>query len=859
MLSFRYFPELPHILTDRMMKKLAVLISLLYPLPVLAQTTVTISNTVQAAGIDRPGINLGGLANYGPQQLFKSLNYANGGYFPGMYWGSTFQCNAGGSLNTTTSWYNNITDANGYGPNWWVGATFVAIDTANGTSFGSGSITASTANNGSRGTTFTLSPAISAPCNPSRSDVLVVRLTASNSLMLPHQLNGGICSGASWNTRDTDPASSNTRQSLEMPNGCTASFVIDAVQRNATNPNPTLAAQSVPWININGSYTATFKAKCAVSGCSITYRLGRTGGVSYIGSTTIDPAYSATPGAGWTTYSTNFAGSETGAQSSALDYALVCAGTCLIQDADVIESSTLAGNTTVFRDAVLYELEKIHPGSIRYMDGTQWCSDVADQIAAMGNRRWCGNNEWVDWITGPPIGYNDVLALADLIGSDVYISVGVLNQASDWTMLINWLSSSGWISTYAASGHKIYLEDGNEAWNSSVPASLYQGNGVAYGYTLGINMAAAKAAGGYNSTVIKLVANSWNTANQGYGPYGWLAMSLKAAGCTLSSRITCPDLVEIAPYTLNYLGNLNSSGASVSPTGPPFRDELSVEPSNLDSVTSPPANSTSVYLNQRYARSTYRVDTSVYEVNEGTANGIKASQLQLDQVDASVMGGINIPQHMLLMQRDALVTGPINVFTLANSFNSYNNSSSGVVMPLWGTAVMMATGPGQKPGAANVDRPLAIALEVINNALGSNNNLMAISQSGTPTFPYAAGQNEGGMPTILANSAVPYVNCFAYANSAKTNWTAICFNNNLISSEPMTLAGAGAPSGPVTQTVFPNSGNLITDHNEGTFVGLSSIAPVVKYPDSITTSGRRYTIPAASMMVLTYSTPGTVR
>ena len=61
-------------------------------------------------------------------------------------------------------------------------------------------------------------------------------------------------------------------------------------------------------------------------------------------------------------------------------------------------------------------------------------------------------------------------------------------------------------------------------------------------------------------------------------------------------------------------------------------------------------------------------------------------------------------------------------------------------MPLWGTNLFMATGPGQTPGSANSDRPLAIALGVINNAIGSNSNLMSVTQSGTPTFNYPGGQ-----------------------------------------------------------------------------------------------------------------------
>ena len=92
---------------------------------------VTISNTVETGGIDRPGINLGGMGDYGSQQLLKSLNYVNGGYFPGTYAGATYPCSGGGS-NTTTTWYNSITDASGYPANFWAGASFVAINAATG-------------------------------------------------------------------------------------------------------------------------------------------------------------------------------------------------------------------------------------------------------------------------------------------------------------------------------------------------------------------------------------------------------------------------------------------------------------------------------------------------------------------------------------------------------------------------------------------------------------------------------------------------------------------------------------------------------------------------------------------------------
>jgi hypothetical protein len=812
-------------------------------------TTVTISNTVETGGIDRPGINLGGLASYGSQQLLKSLNYVSGGYFPGTYAGATYPCSSGGS-NTATTWYNNITDPSGFPANFWAGASFVAINAATGTSYGSGVVTTSTSSTGTTGITFALSPALSAACNPSQNDVLVVRQTTATNLFAPNQLLN-VCSGASWDTSDTSPSSSNTQRSLQMPTGCGLTFYIDATVTNRTNTNASLATQQVNFINLNGSYDATFKAKCLVAGCSINFSLSRLGGTTYLGSTTVNPGISSTPGTGWTTYDYPFTASETGVQDQTVGFSFTCTGGCLLQDADVVEGSALPGNTTAFRDAVVYELQKLHPGSIRYMDASQWCSDVADEIASTGNRRWCGASSWGPGV-GQAMGYNDVLELANFLNTDVLISVGQLNQPSDWAMLVSWLSTSGWISKYAASGHTIYLEDGNEAWNSGVGSTLPNGNGSAYGYTLGPNMAAAKSATGYDPHVIKLVANAWAAPNQGYGPFGWVHNVLSVAQATPNGL---PDFVDDAPYTLNYLGNFDSNGSSVATTGAPFLDEWA-EDANIDSVTTPLSNSQSMYLNQQYAKANFGVGTLVYEVNQSTLSGVAATQLQLDQVGASVGNALAIAEHILLMQRDSQLTGPIHAFTLAEPYTGYtcngNGCSSGVVMPLWGANLFMATGPGQTPGSANSDRPLAIALGVINNAIGSNSNLMTVTQSGTPTFNYPGGQ----AGSIQPNAAVPYVNCFAYSNG-QGSWTTICFNNNLTTAESVALTGPGAPTGPVSETIFPEQGNVITDHNDDTFLGAGSSAPVVAAPTASSASGATYSVPPASFIALTYTAGGT--
>lgn len=822
-----------------------------------AQTTVMISSTVAHSGEPRFGVNIGGDSFYGSEQLLKDLLYGDNPYMSSFYWRATFPCKAGGT-NDTTHWFNNSAQSSGYYPaNFWVGATYNAINASTGTSYGTGTITASSANS-SGGIQFTLGAALSSACSTSNPDMLVVSFTnASPTLQTPKQDEPAPCASATWDTSDTDPASTNTTQSLEMPTGCTLQYGIDAVLANATNTNSTLAGTQIPWINLNGAYSAVFMAKCpASSGTStLTVSLKRVGGTTYIASTPETLTCNSTSGAGWQTFTINFTANETGAQTSLALFDLTCIGTCLVQEVHVYEGSTLSGNTTPFRDSVVRKLQALNPGSLRFMDSSDWCSDVADLTGPQGNLRTCNGNDYGPWTNANGIGmsYDTRLQLCAFIGADCWITIGDQTTASEWANLITWLSTDPSYIALKNAGHTVYLEDGNENWNY-VPGSLWAGEGGTYGYYLGSNMAAAKAATGYDSTHMKLVGNSWNAPNQGYGPYGWVALMMKAAGCTSSAHTNCPDYVGDAPYMLNYLASFATSGSNVSTTGAPFLDEWA-EIANIDSVTTPPANATSIYKNASYMSSTYNVGTAVYEVNYSTSGyGATPTQLQEDQMISSVGTGLATVEHLLTMQRDSGVTGPINVFTLAQ--NSYS-STGGTAIPLWGIERYMACGPGQLSSCADADRPTSIAMQIVNNAIGSNNNLMSTSQSGTPTFSYAGGQPQSGTNTILANSSVPYVNCYAYANSTKTNWTTICFNNNLSSSESITLAGAGAPVGSVMQTTFPGPTNLITDNNEDTYLGSGSIAPVVTVPTPTTTSGTSYTIPPASFITLTYSTSST--
>jgi hypothetical protein len=830
---------------------------------------VAISSVVQQAGLDRPGVNIGGIAPYGTQQMLRDYGMSANGYFQPTYWQTVFPCTTGGT-NDSTHWYNSITNSAGYPANFWAGATYFAVSAATGTLLGSGSITASSSNTSS-GTQFTLGSALSSPCSTASSapDMLIVKLTHPSVTLTPQQALGSICPAATFNLSDTSPASANTYQSLEMPSGCALSLEMDQVLQNGTNANPALAAMWQNWIDVNGSYTATFKAKC-LTACAITYLVSRGNGPMYVPPTTISPAVNASPGQGWTTFSASFTGSEVGNS----DYGnltmqiTVDSGTALIQDATVIEGSALSANNTVYRDAWVRKLQSLHPGSLRFMDGSDWCSTVADmtETAGLGGIRSCGSNSYTQAAYAQGVPYWDKLQLCLEVGADCWLTVGMLNTANDWTNLVNWLADpahgptagTSWIQAFAAAGYRIYLEDGNENWNTTGGPSLWSGGGAVYGYVLGQHVSAAKAASGYDGSVVKLVGNSWAAAGQGNSAYGWAQGALTAAGCSATSTTNCPDFMDTAPYLFGWLHAFDTNGSNVSTTGSPFLD-MWAEASNADSVPGLPCClEQSIDEDVSFMQNTFGIPTAVYEVNTGLIGGdAHPTQSQVDQIAASVGEALQIEQHLLLMQRDAGVTGPQNVFLLAqNSY--YWNWGSTLASPVWGIVRTLACGPGQLNSCSDVDRPLSIAMQIVNRALASNNNLMKITQTGTPTFSYPGGQNESGWGnTILANSAVPYVNCFAYADLNQVNWTTICFNNNLTASETVNFTGPGSPAGSVTRTVFPNAGNLITDHNENSYIGSSSASPTVVLPAS-TASGATaaYSIPPASMIVLTYSVGG---
>jgi hypothetical protein len=202
------------------------------------------------------------------------------------------------------------------------------------------------------------------------------------------------------------------------------------------------------------------------------------------------------------------------------------------------------------------------------------------------------------------------------------------------------------------------------------------------------------------------------------------------------------------------------------------------------------------------------------------------------------------------------VTAPSGTVTgLALNFGG-NACPASLVSPAWGIIRNLAQGPAQVASAPFVQaRPQYNLLTVVNGAIAGKTNMMSVA-SNSPTYSYPGGQPQSGTNQIISNSAVPYVQGFAYKD-AGANWAVLIYNTDLVNSRTVTLAGAGAPgTASVTKTIYPASGETLQSNNEACYIADCSLAQDVIPTPTTGATGNTYTLAPAQVLVLTYS-PGT--
>jgi hypothetical protein len=313
-----------------------------------------------------------------------------------------------------------------------------------------------------------------------------------------------------------------------------------------------------------------------------------------------------------------------------------------------------------------------------------------------------------------------------------------------------------------------------------------------------------------------------------------------------------PDYIDGAPYVFNILTDTSSNANIFGP--------MYAQLSNYNSVSTGANGTGFTYFLQHYSQSNFGVQGAIYESNLGTQCGLTGiTQSTINGVVAGVGAGLDATLNMLLGVRDAGVLVQ-NAFALPEDANAFYTATSttaggcgtnsGLTSPLWGINRIM---PGPT-NASVVDRPSGIALNLINAAMLPN--LLAVTQTGTPTYSSPAAQPDPGYTSltysIAANPAVPYVQSFGFGDGAG-NYSLIVYNLNLASTEPITFTGAAAPTGSVTKTVFTSAN--ITDNNESTVIS-SGTPPVVQPSPTTVSNPSGDVLPPFSMTTYTWSTSG---
>lgn len=837
------------------MKRLALAVLLLSPLSaVFAQQTVTFNDTsIVNSAPARQGLNIGSIDYYDNGQHLKNLfGYNNPGMEPILDQQSI--------LVTATGTTTTFTDPNPFDPvmpNYWAGATYTVIQSANGgTEAGcTGTITGNTGpnypNGGSTAPVYTMGTACSSAIQ--NGDLIFVSLAPAST---PESWwesgaggvgNSSVSNGGQLISDTTDLCTTCGSQALEM-NMPSASATADFQELWDTEGTDIFYLMS-------GSYNLTFWAKIA-SGTptlSVSCSRGSAGGFS---TSTFTPSLTST----WAQYNFSFTASETQASTSIGNAACffngtaASAGALFIDDVSLVKTGTSGNNPTAFRDEDYALLQKYfgngvstsaNPGTLRYWVN-QNGETTANLTALPYQRR--PSSSGIFYQVGPAGGatmtlsLEDYLILCQSLGVQPYFEIPVTITTADAANLVEFLAAST-STTYGArrqaagvaaglsSGQaaipwtsifsKIYLSYCNECWNQSAGASLQnipQRSGepnseVYFDYSTRAAsiFAAMRADSNYNTSVMQLGLNAQTSIN----------FSVDAA--IARSK---PDYIEIENYLY---GNVSSFSTDTLLWQANF-----VEPYDMMVDTSDPSNfyqSVHDYNSQTTCgpSGTTTCYVNIYEWGQGTQNGT-IDQTHMDYINAG--GGqaaISTLQPLLQQQLYPVQIPQHNFF----AFSEFENGSaiSGVTSKLWGNII-------DAGGATNNVRPEFLGLALANQSIIGPMYSCPITGAGT-TFNFAGNSSNGTSvpPGVPAVNNVPLVYAFCFKNGNARS--VVLVNTDLTSSHTISFAGTNVPIGTVTvrQVAPPTLDSLneavtgsATNHTAAT---VTSTTTTVNNPSSV--------------------------
>ena len=770
--------------------------------PSRAATTINLSTNVTVSGVKRFGIGLGNVTYYDSGQMMKELLFANPG-FEGLIYQSVVQIRATG--NSATNAVENGA-LNGWPSGFWSGASYEFIyGAAKGrTGMVATSINPFSPGGNTNGTTYVFADSGAVPAG---GDYLVLRKSFSGDDGLG---NGAAFTG--WRTNFTGGATITTELNDLPPD----TLGRQCARLTATNvaQSATLSGQFDTWPNVtfvqlNGQYQLTFKAKGVGGNNRLSVTLRRGTGADWINAT-----FQLTNS--WQTYTTNFTATETGSAlgNVSLQFATWAGNAALLDDVSLRQTDSDPTNSTPLRDPVIAALRNYHPGILRISGNWSRLGQTLDnELVPPFGRQRSGYTEYGTQQNVIEMGLHEFLTVAEFVGAEPWYTFPATFSPQEMANLMEYLGGPtntpygqrradlGHPAPWTSAFSRIHLEFGNENWNSG-----YRGGCIADVTALGARASelfgVVKSSPYYDSARFNCVlGEQWVVP--------WRVRHTHDASAN-------HDTLTVAGYMANQIDSFATT------------EEL------YGSVFAEPewwskANGLIYQDATNLLASSRPVPLAIYEVNlNNPAGAIAGSQAALDAFSPSLGAGLAVSDHMLTMLREAgardQVLFSLGGYEFLNSSNKYFRG--------WGVTVDM--------GVTDRKRPQYLACQLLNQALAGD-LLQTMHTGDDPTWSVT---NVNRVSFTNAH----YLQSFAFGEG--TNRALAIFNLHRSSALAVNFAGSDVPTNSVTLKRLTSAS--INDNNETTL-------NVVITTNSLTgfDPAADLNLPPFSLSVLQWSTDNT--
>ena len=411
-------------------------------------------------------------------------------------------------------------------------------------------------------------------------------------------------------------------------------------------------------------------------------------------------------------------------------------------------------------------LQTLNPGVLRFWAG-QLGDTLDNLIAPQYARQRAGYSAFFTSQDDISFGLQEFLQLCESVGAEPWFVVPSTFSTTDASHLIEYLagsSSTPYGSKRAANGHanpwissfaKIHLEFGNEAWNGAFKGGSIEYS-APYGQRAQTIFGAMRKNPAFRHSSFDLVL-------------GGQAVS---AGRNQDIQNNCNnnDSFAVAPYLMNTVDSFANNEALFGSTFAEPEAFLSHE------GAAEGVSGGLMALNQQAIQaSSHPVPLVLYEMNLSTLAGT-ITQGALNSYVSSLGAGLAVADAMLQQMRQGIITQNLWNLTQYNFVRSDRSTAY-----LWGAVVDM--------GVTNQRRPQFLALQLANQAIGSNAAMLQTVHSGAdPTW------NQPLVNTVQLAGA-HYLQSFAFSNGSHNSL--VIFNLHRTDILPVTFSGANAPSGSV--------------------------------------------------------------